>query len=69
VFGFQLGPDKKPAYWVYSFRRGAFYPFIPVAGKRQRDNSEELRLASVLEKELHMEKQMELWYALWDLPV
>ena len=34
----------KPLYWIYNYKRGAFYPFVPSGGEQQRDNERELRL-------------------------
>jgi len=52
-------------YWVYSFRRGAFYPFAPVSGERERDSRVEFKLDSVLDGELAVEDDREYWYPLW----
>jgi len=52
------------AYWVYSFRRGSFYPFAPVSTS-ERDSSVEFTLESVLDGELTVEDDQEYWYALW----
>ncbi len=61
VFAF----DKNgPAYWVYSFRRGAYYPFAPRAN-RERDTGVEFKLESVLDGELTVEDDPEYWYPLW----
>ncbi|MDJ1432930.1 hypothetical protein [Halostagnicola sp. A-GB9-2] len=53
-----------PAYWIYSFRRGRFYPFAPRPG-RERDSSAEFKLESVLDGELEVEREKEYWYPLW----
>ncbi|ELY88387.1 MULTISPECIES: PspA-associated protein PspAB [Natrialba] len=53
-----------PAYWIYSFRRGAYYPFAPRAG-RERDSSTEFKLESTLDGELEIEGEKEYWYPLW----
>ncbi|MCL4515568.1 MAG: hypothetical protein M1379_08305 [Firmicutes bacterium] len=58
----------QPAYFVYNYKRGAFYPFVPV-GQQQRDNASELRASAILDKELPLEKDLERWYALWNCPV
>jgi len=66
VFGFQRSGDGVRAYWIYSFRRGSFYPFVPArAGERERDSSVEFKLESVLEGELDVEPEKEYWYPLW----
>ncbi|MXR51222.1 hypothetical protein GRX03_06340 [Halovenus sp. WSH3] len=57
-------PSGDLAYWIYSFRRGEFYPFVP-DGAQSRDRSTELKLASVLDGELTVEDDREYWYPLW----
>lgn len=68
VFKFVL--DGRPVYWIYNYKRGAFYPFVPQPGDtRRRDNAYELRLRAALERELPIEQQVEYWYPLWGVPV
>jgi hypothetical protein len=55
-------------YWIYGFKRGAFWPFIPI-GKAERDNATELELKAKLEKELPIEQDLTRWLALFDAPV
>ncbi len=62
VFGFE-GSDG-PAYWIYSFRRGAYYPFSP-AGDHERNQRIEFKLRSVLDGELGIENDESYWYPLW----
>jgi len=57
-----------PVYWIYNFKQGTYYPFVP-KGAHQRDNSLEFRLRSVIERELPIEKDVEKWYPLWGIPV
>jgi hypothetical protein len=64
VFGFERTRDGKLAYWIYSFRRGTFYPFVP-AGDHERDHKTEFKLESVLSGELDVEDDEEYWYPLW----
>jgi hypothetical protein len=59
---------EKTVYWIYSFKQGAYYPFVP-SGNRQRDNALELRLKAVMEKEMPVEKDLALWYPLWGMPI
>lgn len=61
LFGFEKGG---PVYWVYSFRRGAYYPFAPRPGN-ERDSTVEFKLESVLDGELTVESEKEYWYPLW----
>ena len=51
-------------YWIYSFRRGSFYPFAPASGQ-ERKNSVEFKLDSVLDGELDIESDRGYWYPLW----
>ena len=67
VFRFD-GARGGPVYWLYNYKRGAFYPFVP-RGNHERDNAEELRLGAVMERELPMEKNPSQWYALWGIPI
>jgi hypothetical protein len=62
VFGFEKGDQS--AYWIYSFRRGAYYPFAP-DGDHERASSVEFKLQSVLDGELSVEEDKEYWYPLW----
>jgi hypothetical protein len=56
------------AYLVYLFKRGTFYPFVPV-GPEKRDTEEELRLRSLVSDDLKVEPDLDRWFPLWDLPV
>lgn len=68
-----LFPFRRPEggllYWVYHFRRRAFYPFAPLRGQRARDNAYEMRIASKMEGELPLERELERWYPLWGTPL
>lgn len=59
--------NTKPVYWIYSFKQGRYYPFVPEPGKT-RDSALEFRLRSLLERELPLEKDVEQWYPLWGIP-
>ena len=59
------GPD---VYWIYGFKRGAFWPFVP-KGEKERDNAEELELKAKLEKELPVEQDLSRWFGLFDAPL
>lgn len=55
-------------YWIYNYKRGTFYPFVP-RGNQDRDNALELRLNAVLSRELSSERDITKWYALWGIPL
>jgi len=65
---FKFEGGKNPVYWIYGFKRGTFWPFIPL-GDRQRDNAAELELKAKLEEELPVEPDLTRWFALFDAPV
>ena len=67
VFRFDGG--KNPVYWIYGYKRGAFWPFIPTGKDQERDNAEELELKAKLEKELPIEQDLTRWLALFDAPL
>jgi len=57
-----------PLYWIYNYKRGAFYPFVP-AGDHARDNERELRLKAQVGAELPVEAELERWFPLWGIPI
>ena len=66
LFSFERESDGQPAYWVYSFRRGAYYPFAPDEhDDHERDSTAEFKLESTLGTELSLESDKEYWYPLW----
>ena len=58
---------KNTVYWIYNFKQDSFYPFVP-KGNKERDNSVEFRLKSLMERELPIEKNVEKRYPLWGIP-
>lgn len=64
VFGFEPENGGDPVYWIYSFRRGSFYPFAPRAGS-ERDSAMEVKLQSVMDVDLDIEEDTSYWYPLW----
>ena len=65
---FRFDGGKTPVYWIYGFKRGAFWPFVP-SGEKERDNAEELELKAKLEHELPIEQDLSRWFALFDAPL
>ena len=59
----------KPVYWIYNYKRGAFYPFVPAGGEQQRDTERELRLKVQIGRELPVEPELERWFPLWGIPI
>jgi hypothetical protein len=70
VFPFESkGFDAKRIYWIYGFKRGTFWPFVPKGEDKERDNAEELELKAKLEKELPIEQDLARWFGIFDAPV
>ena len=67
VFAFE-DANGRPLYWIYNYKRGAFYPFVP-AGDHARDNERELRLKAQVGPELPIEAELERWFPLWGIPI
>lgn len=65
---FRFDGSEHPVYWIYGFKRGAFWPFVPT-GDQKRDNAMELELKAKLEGELPVEQDLTHWLALFDAPV
>jgi hypothetical protein len=68
VFAFD-DERKRPLYWIYNYKRGAFYPFVPAAGDEQRDTERELVLKAQVGAELPVEQELERWFPLWGIPI
>jgi hypothetical protein len=68
VFPFRDSRGGK-VYWLYNYKRGTFYPFVPAGGEQQRDNERELKLKAQIGEELPVEPELERWFPLWDLPI
>ena len=66
IFKFEGG--EQPVFWIYGFKRGAFWPFVPLDDSK-RDNATELELKAKLEHELPIEQDLTRWLALFDAPV
>jgi hypothetical protein len=67
VFAFQ-DENKRHIYWIYNYKRGFFYPFVPTTGE-QRDNERELTLQAQMTKELPVEPELQRWFPLWGIPI
>ena len=65
---FRLDFERRPAYWIYNYKRGYFYPLV--RGRDEgRDNEAELRLGELMESSrVSIEGSLERWYALSSIP-
>jgi len=69
AFRFDGGSGGHPVYWIYGFKTGTFWPFVPSGTGQERDNAHELELKAKLEKELPVEQDLTKWFALFDAPI
>jgi len=68
VFAFR-DAQKRKVYWIYNYKRGAYYPFVPAGGEQRRDTERELRLKAQIGNELPIEAELERWFPLWGIPI
>jgi PspA associated protein B len=68
VFAFQ-DEQRRPLYWIYNYKRGYFYPFVPAGGSEQRDSERELVLKAQIGSELPVEPELSRWFPLWGIPI
>ena len=68
AFGFQ-GAGGRHVYWLYNFKRAAFYPFVPQPDGATRDTAHEMQLAAALGRELPVEADQGRWYPMWGMPL
>jgi hypothetical protein len=68
VFSF-LDAQKRRVYFIYNYKRGYWYPFVPAQGEQQRDTERELQIKAQMASELPMEPELERWFPLWGIPI
>lgn len=69
VFGFE-DEKQRAVYFIYNYKRGTFYPFVPRPGSSEaRDVERELRLKAQVGAELPLEAELERWFPLWGAPL
>ena len=56
-------------YWIYGFKTGTWWPFVPTGKAQERDNARELELKAKLEPELPVEQDLSKWFGLFDAPL
>jgi hypothetical protein len=68
VFAFH-GPRDPQIYFIYNYKRGYWYPFVPTgAGAGQRSVERELQIKAQVGRELPVEPELERWFPLWGIP-
>ena len=68
VFAFEEA-DGQPVYFIYNYKRGTWYPFVPAGGEQQRNTERELQIKAQLGAELPIEPELERWFPLWGIPI
>jgi PspAB-like protein len=66
---FRFDGGDRPVYWIYGFKTGTFWPFVPTGDGQTRDNARELELKAKLQPELPVEQDLTKWFALFDAPI
>lgn len=69
VFAF-ADAKGRPIYFIYNYKRGAWYPFVPApGGAQERSTERELQLKAQVGSELPLEGEIERWFPLWGIPI
>lgn len=68
VFPFKSEKGES-VYWIYNFKRGKFYAFVPAPGDNQRNSERELQFKAQMESELPFEDDLSRWFPLWSIPI
>jgi hypothetical protein len=67
VFAFE--EEGRPMYFIYNFKRGFYYPFVPAPGSQKRNTERELQLKAQIGAELPIEPELQRWFPLWEIPL
>jgi hypothetical protein len=67
VFAFKAA-DGTAINFIYNYKRGSWYPFVPAPGDKQRNTERELQLKAQIGDELPIEAELERWFPLWGVP-
>jgi hypothetical protein len=61
-------PDGRRLALVYLYKRGTFYPFVPLPGDQRRDNALEIEIQGALVNDLKIEPELNRWFPVWGAP-
>jgi hypothetical protein len=67
VFSFK-DAGGAPINFIYNYKRGTWYPFVPAPGDKERNTERELQLKAQIGGELPIEAELERWFPLWGIP-
>jgi hypothetical protein len=73
VFAF-ADERKQRVYFIYNYKRGYWYPFVPTGasrgdGAKERSTERELQLKAQMASDLPIERELERWFPLWGIPI
>jgi hypothetical protein len=68
VFAFEDSAGR-PIYFIYNYKRGTWYPFVPAGGDKQRNTERELQIKAQVGPGLPFEPELERWFPLWGIPI
>jgi hypothetical protein len=82
VFAFK-DAKARPIYFIYNYKRGFWYPFVPAGGSSTSQTSggsssaqaagrateRELQLKAQMASDLPIEPELERWFPLWGIPI
>jgi hypothetical protein len=73
VFAFR-DARKQRVYFIYNYKRGYWYPFVPAGGRgsdssQERSTERELQIKAQMASELPIEPEIERWFPLWGIPI
>lgn len=68
VFAF-IDARKRRIYFIYNYKRGFWYPFVPEPGGQERATERELQIKAQMASELPIEPELERWFPLWGIPI
>ena len=68
VFAFR-DEQQRSIHFIYNYKRGSWYPFVPAPGQQERNAERELQLKALVSTELPLEAELERWFPLWGIPI
>jgi hypothetical protein len=71
------GGSSARVYFIYNYKRGYWYPFVPArsdgkpqdSDEQERSTERELQIKAQMASELPMEPEIERWFPLWGIPI
>jgi hypothetical protein len=71
------GGEGARVYFIYNYKRGYWYPFVPAradasaqdSAEQQRSTERELQIKAQIGSELPIEPEIERWFPLWGIPI